>query len=382
MRCCVKSMVEKLSKKILPVAQYDAFWNKVQLWQERQHKPKSYLDAYQIKGGTEDPDKHYYVFRWTLPNYAILSAGLKMLMAYEWAEKNKLIPIVDIEYEQVYVNGELGTDNMWEYCFEQPCSLADIHKKKNVIVGPVIHGQEDWKFLRESCMKINGNADDAYIHAVSDIYDSKAYYVLLNKLSVKAWKVQLPILNTTNDLTTNMFQGNKILGLSLRENFNFGEQDKDSFSWKVYKKHPASLPIEEICKLIGEYTTKWNFTHIFVATIYEESVEMLTQKFPGQVLSLNRKRKSILEEKEVAETNWRINAEGNKRQLYEQSIKMSGQEENCERIKDYIQEILLLSKCNYFIGAKCSGTIAACAMNGGQFEDMYIIPDSRNSKKY
>ena len=107
-------MILRIFKKILSIRQYDTVWSKWQLWQEKHHKPQSYLDAYQLKGGTEDSDKQYYVFRWTLPSYAILSTGLKMLLACEWAEKNHLIPIVDIEFEQVYANGELGIDNMWE----------------------------------------------------------------------------------------------------------------------------------------------------------------------------------------------------------------------------------------------------------------------------
>ena len=376
------SKINRILKDILPIRPCDTVLSKYQLWQECHHKHKSYLDAYQLKGGTEDPDKHYYVFRWTLPSYAILSTGLKMLLGYEWAQKNNLIPIVDIEFEQVYANGELGTDNMWEYCFEQPCSLADIHKKKNVIVGPVIHGQKDWKYLRESCKKINDNDNDAYIHAVSDAYDNRAYYALLNTISMKVWKIQLPIENAVNSLSTQMFGGKKTMGLCLREEFNFGKNTNESSAWKVYRKHPASLEIEEICELIYKYMEKWDFEYIFVSTIYEDSIEKLREKFGDKVLAIKRKRKRIQESSEEFEKIWRLQQINEIKALKQYCDEIDPKSVRIEQTILYLQEILLLSKCDYFIGAKCSGTIAACAMNGGQFEDMCIIPDSRNSKKY
>lgn len=358
---------------------FDYVWAKVQLHGERYSPPKSYLDAYRLKGGTEDPDKQYYVFRWILPDYALFSVGLKMLMAFEWAEKNGLIPIVDIEYERVYANGELGVDNMWEYCFKQPCSPANVNRKKNVIVGPVIHNISNWKFLRETCVKVNGKMDDMYIHAESDIYSCKEYYHLLNTMSSKIWTIQPNILNKINDVSKHLFSQTRVLGVSLREDFNFGTDQKGSAAARVYRKHPASLSIQEICLLIQDFKSKWDFTHIFVSTIYEDSIEELQRIFGDKILFIDRKRKRIAEALNQIELTWQAVASGNVDDVMENStaIVSTGEQTN-----SYIQEVFLLSRCQYLIGAKCSGTMAACLINDGQYDDTYIIPDKRNSVKY
>ena len=48
----------------------------------------------------------------------------------------------------------------------------------------------------------------------------------------------------------------------------------------------------------------------------------------------------------------------------------------------YTEEIIGLSKCDYLIAAKSSGSIAALAMNGGKYKDIYILPDKNNIERY
>ncbi len=375
----MKKIVAKVLNKCLTIRQYDTVLSKYTIWMEKHIKSKNYLDAYCLKGGTEDADKQYYVFRWKLPEYMVLSVGLKMLLACEWAERNHIIPIVDIEYEQVYVDGDLGVSNMWEMCFDQVCRIEDICKKKNVLIGPVIRGKEDWKYLRETCDIINNNKEDPYIHAISDVYGYKEYYKKLNALSQNIWTVKPLILKEVDALRKELFYGKRVLGLSLREKFN-ADKKSEKNGWKVYSKHPASLPIEEICELLREYMEKWGFTHIFAATIFEGSIEKLKEEFGDKVLYINRRRKR--QDKEYldkSEREWELLQSG---KINEFAKNVSNEDENLERTVSYMKEVLLLSKCDYFIGAKSSGTIAACIMNGGKFEDMYIIPDCRGSKKY
>lgn len=368
----MKKMAFKVLNKCLPVRQYDAVLSKYTIWIEKHGKCKSYLNAYQIKGGAEDADKQYYVFRWRTSYSMLFSTGLKMLLACEWAEKNHMIPIVDIEYDQVYVNGELGVSNIWEMCFDQPCRVQNIISKKNVLVGPVIIGTEDLKYLHETCKIINSDREDFYIHAISSMHGYQEYYQKLNALSRKIWTVKPLLLKEVDALRRELFYEKRVLGLSLRENFNVDESIGKR-AWEIYKKHPASLRIEEICELLREYMKKWNFTHIFAATMYEESIEKLKDEFGDKVLYLNRRRARLEETLEKTEQRWELRHKGNLK---------DEEEEVQERTVSYMKEVLLLSKCDYFIGAKSSGTIAACIMNGGEYEDMYIIPDSRGSKKY
>lgn len=378
----LKEYIGEIYKLCIESKPYDALKCRWQYWKDKYCIPRSYLDAYRIRGGKEDGKKKYYVFRCSLPDYALFSVGIKMLMVYEWAERNHLIPIVDIEYEQVYVNEELGYDNMWEYSFLQTCLVRDIYKKRNVTVGRVYKGEQDLRYIKETRKKINGSIEDVNIHLKNEYLSNRDYYKYLQGLSTKVWIFQPSIIDAVNHECKEKFSGKRILGLSLRENFNFGKNNKASLSWKIYSKHPSSLGIEQICNLIREYMQKWNFTHIFVATAYEDSIEKMQREFGNKVIYTDRIRNRISEVEQSLEDSWKQAYEQKTEQIFQGKKNSICNESRKEATISYTKEVLLLSKCNYFIGAKCSGTIAACAMNGGQFEDMYIIPDSRNSKKY
>ena len=48
----------------------------------------------------------------------------------------------------------------------------------------------------------------------------------------------------------------------------------------------------------------------------------------------------------------------------------------------YIKEVIGLSRCDYLIGGASSGTAAALVMNGGAYDDIYILEDARKVKRY
>ncbi len=48
----------------------------------------------------------------------------------------------------------------------------------------------------------------------------------------------------------------------------------------------------------------------------------------------------------------------------------------------YVQEVIGLSECDFLIAAKCSGSIAALSLNGGKYQDIYILPDKNNISRY
>ena len=376
----IKELLSRIAKKCLTDKQYDIIWSKYIIWMEKYGKNRGYMDAVWSTEGEEEPDRQYYVFRWMEPNYSIFSVGLKMLLAREWAEKNHFIPVVDIEYEEDYMNGELGISNEWEFCFEQPCMTKDVARKKNVLTGPLIKGTENWKYLRETCREINGDEHDLYIHAIDDPGQYKEYYKKLNSLSRDIWTLKPEILKDVELIWKEDFEGKRVLGVSLREMFN-GDEDKKSLQ-KVVSKHPSSLKVEEICELIRKYMLKWNFSYIFAATYYEHSIEKLKEEFGSRLLYLNRKRCRLDDDLSMNEKVWESAQQGKITELKKYSEKMWGESGIREKTIDYMKEVILLSRCQYFIGAKSSGTIAACIMNNGEYEGLYIIPDERGSRKY
>ena len=48
----------------------------------------------------------------------------------------------------------------------------------------------------------------------------------------------------------------------------------------------------------------------------------------------------------------------------------------------YLKEIIALSQCNYFIGGASSGAAIALTMNGGEYEDIYLLEDIRKINRY
>ena len=39
-------------------------------------------------------------------------------------------------------------------------------------------------------------------------------------------------------------------------------------------------------------------------------------------------------------------------------------------------------RCTYFLGGPCSGSAVALTMNGGKYEDIYILEDKRKITRY
>ena len=51
-------------------------------------------------------------------------------------------------------------------------------------------------------------------------------------------------------------------------------------------------------------------------------------------------------------------------------------------VKTYLKEIIALSRCDYLLGGGSSGMAAALVMNGGKYDDIYILEDARKIKRY
>lgn len=55
---------------------------------------------------------------------------------------------------------------------------------------------------------------------------------------------------------------------------------------------------------------------------------------------------------------------------------------NYENNISYVKDLVALSRCTYFLGGPCSGSAVALTLNGGQYEDVYILEDKRKITRY
>lgn len=50
--------------------------------------------------------------------------------------------------------------------------------------------------------------------------------------------------------------------------------------------------------------------------------------------------------------------------------------------REYAQETLMLSKCDYFIGAVSAQSAMALSINGGRYKDIKVLEDRNHIERY
>ena len=71
----------------------------------------------------------YCIFRYSMPTYGILAAGVQFLFAASWARKRGMIPLLDIELAYDFETNQLGESNLWDFFFEQPVTVKEALNK-------------------------------------------------------------------------------------------------------------------------------------------------------------------------------------------------------------------------------------------------------------
>ncbi len=343
------------------------------------HSRKYSTDRYQqpyILSHRKDKKK-YYVLRYVAPSYGIFAVARNALLECEWVEENGMIPIVDFEWEFFYEEKGVGHDNMWEYIFESTIPAQKINREKNVFVGGISLRNTNKKLEEKLMMtkKVVSFADD----------DWKNYYKILNLYSNKWWKLNNDIEKRYKEKYSLLFKPNmKILGVSLREEFSMG---KDEIRGTTLGKHPHQPSLDEMIAIIKEYKEKWQCSHIFLTTYMQDSIDRIKKEFGDCVIYTDRRR--------VEFNKWKQS-----RRLFENHMKdeksmglyewMNSEDEYAriintydkETMVEYVEEVYGLALCDCLLAGKSGGALAACIWNGGRYENIEILPDSNNSKKY
>ena len=314
--------------------------------------------------------RKYCVFRMVYPNYSLFATANAYIFLYEWATNRGLIPIVDLEYQYSYLQGRLGENNVWECCFEQPISIKEVKSQDYVLVRGV--GTVN-SILEKTCCDINGKKNDRFIHVVEE--DWRRYYANLNKYIKKCWVFKQEILDDfKSTYETQIRKAKNILGVSLREGFSEERYNRLSdIEKEIFDRHPRVPDIDETIEIVKRYMDIWKCDYIFLATIYQESVDRFLAEFGDKVITVDRIRKST--------TEWgteQVRLDMTEQEIYEKG-KMIDHE---ELLIPYVKEIIGLSRCDYLVAAKGGGTAAALSINGGNYKDIHILADENKSSMY
>ncbi len=359
-------------KKILPYGLYKSIECKSRERSNINENEKYKFSYFYSKKASKEK---YCIFRLVEPDYAIFAAGIQYIFACEYAESKGFIPLLDLEYGYIFQQNNLGYENEWDACFKQTLTVKEALDKDYVLVES-FGTPNTW--LPKMCMELNGERDDHFIHAKQDNW--RSYYTKISPYVKKWWIIKDEVMNDyIQKVGRRIRSENKILGVALRELFskdvNKHEDDSDV---KLFANHPLVPGVEEILFMTKEYMKKWNCTKLFLSTQYQESLELFVKEFGEDVIYLERERTEFLNY-----SSGIVMDESNRdAKKYYEYIKKQNSNLTKNVTIPYVQEVIGLSECDFLIAAKCSGTIAALALNGGKYQDIYILSDKNNIGRY
>lgn len=335
-------------------------------------KKDDYLHSYYIR--RNKTNERYCIFRWNLPGIDLFSTAICYLFQYSQAKQKGMIPLIDLEYEWIYENGKLGIYNMWDWIFEQSVCIDEAVKKDYVFVEGMGSG---YTYSSKVCKRINRDRTDRRIHITENNW--KDYYKTANSCVKECWKVKPEILEWCKTFYRKTFLVNdRVLGVILKEDFTLSFYNETDRNYKkILEEHPCNPETDEIVRIVREKMERWNCNKIFLSTMYNESMALFKREFSDNVIAVERERIDL---KGISQNSKRVQLDLSREENYKKFI------DNIDyyrgRTEAYAHEVILLSMCNCFVAAHCSGAAAALTMNGGKYEQIFVLPDSRNIKEY
>lgn len=319
--------------------------------------------------------ERYCIFRYSIPTYGILAAGVQYLFASSWAEKKGMIPLLDFELGYDFEVYQLGVNNLWDAFFKQPVTVKEVQEKDWVLVHS-IHSRG--LHFHPFDLKINHKWDDYTLHM--EVRNWREYYKKVQPFVNRVWCFRDHILQNFNEACkASIDDGKNVLGVLLREELSV-EADQYMTSkkaQKVYEKHPKTIGILQTIEIIRKYMEEWKCDKLFVATQFQDSLDILQSVFGEKVIFIERNRRYL---KQLSHENsvW----DQSNKEFWEYYSKEEVRKREYEKAETYLCEIYILSKCQCFLASKCSGSTVALAMNGGDYQNFECLPDTNHNKRY
>ena len=241
------------------------------------------------------------------------------------------IPVIDMQnYSNVYLPEEkLGEYNAWDLFFEQPLNVAleDAFDAKRIVLS--------------SGFPIEPRPDDdcAFFNNVNGRLDE------WRTLAHKYIRVKKSLLEEIDDEYNHLVEANdRILGTHIR--------GTDYVARRPYG-HPIQPDLENVIAKCHEMMEKNNCNKIFVGTEDEQIAIKMKKEFGDAYITNSHVFTKYEENKWAPE--------------------FKSDRENDEYLqgKEYLATMVMLSRCNCFVGGRTSGTVGIMLMTDG-FEDSYI----------
>jgi hypothetical protein len=274
--------------------------------------------------GELHPEKYFYVIRQPGVGRGLFSLYSSVLCHLHLADKHGLIPIVDFKNFNTEYNDADVTEtlNAWEYYFCQVTnvSLVDIYKSKNVFLS------DPW-FPRGYPMSITNMAE---LRATADKYIA----------------VRPGIIESAMHFYESAMKGYRVLGVHFR-----GQE------MKTAPFHGLPPTKRQLVEAIRRAMAAEEFERIFVVSEDAGYVEFLKQQFGRVVIYSDHYRT-------FGANAYRVRPRRAHKYILGREI---------------LEDTILLSRCNGFIGCTSNVAEAAIFMNAGQFSYLHRIDNGPNS---
>lgn len=282
------------------------------------------------KYGNKNSDKSILLIR---PNsedgiQGLMSLFIQTIRWVEYANRKGMIPFIDFKnYKTQYSDGT----NVWEYFFSQPSALTieEVYESENVVIsGTTLYPQVNDKLFRGEVFFDEKLCKNCY-HAIWD-------NIKLNE------KVE----NVVREENINIHVENCI-GAYLR--------GTDYIRLKPSGEY-VQPQIDEFIEKLGEFVRKYPEKNIFLVTEDDMYFTKIRECFGDKVktVSFDSFIKNYNESTYLSKTGV-LNKDKYKRGM------------------DYLVKIVLLSRCEQFVGSITMGSIAAYTLNGGNYKEKYIF---------
>lgn len=263
----------------------------------------------------------YYLVRVDFPMAGLFAIAKSVLCHIEYALDKGWIPVVDLcNSVNQFKSGKKG--NPWELFFEQPMNkgLKDITSHDNLVI---------------SCKEQSPNCKYRLtVDALLDDHETeiRAHSVFYNKY-IRLSKQSQEYINSKYDEIIG--ERENVLGVLCRGT---------DYLQKKPVYHPVQPEPDVVVDKIKELQQTLDIDYIYLATEDSTILQLFKEVFGDKLLFIDQKRLSNTKDAFISDMDIKL----------EDKIKMN---------MDYMASMNILSRCDYLIGGRTSGTIAACLMN-------------------
>ncbi len=284
------------------------------------------------KLGNENPDKIFYVIRRATCKVGLFSYVMTNMGLVKYALERGYIPVIDMqENGNTYLEAdEVGKKNAWEFYFEQPCGygLTDIAESRNVIYSSGLITEGTVYPVRETIFaEDTGKEWRELFHC----------YLRPNR----------EIRQEADLLFDSLFEGKKVLGVLCRGTDYLNNHPKN---------HPVQPEPQAVIEKAGQVMKEFECDYLYLATEDEDIYAQFRKTF-GDRLKVTEARR------------------------YQDTGTANINEVSCQREggrylkgKEYLINMILLSKCSCLVAGAVGGTYGAYLMSEGyEYEFVYDL---------